>query len=430
MRTVSTVSKDPPAGGGQIGCRRVSVSCFQVTSGAFPITCLVETKLYGMSLAAERWRLGKVIMLSLNTKYPIGIDIDSTNIYAAQLKENKLGPVVRGLVHRQYESGAAGVLESRDVLIPLLKDVVKDKRLKGKRVVVNFPNEYILSFPIRFQLGKDEAVETAILRHSKQYLTFPVEEAIIDYPSLTPVSDDEGSKYRASVIAARKDQMINYLSMLQQAGLTVEVVDFGVSSLLRLHNYPQQSIQNSIILCNIGYSQSLLSVVTKDSILVQRSIARGIQTVLTNLQANLELSPDSDKAKVLLKKYGLFYEDCLDCLAPEDKIPPEDMRDMYRAIYQIINPLIEELVHEFHKIIGYARSEQQDAVLEGIYIYGPGTFIRHLDRYLEKRLNIPASLINPLNKVGLSKDGSLSDLSEGGQFGLALGLAMRKVAWL
>jgi type IV pilus assembly protein PilM len=369
-------------------------------------------------------------MVSLNSKYPIGIDIGKNNIYAAQFKENRQGLVIRGLVHRQYQSENGGILEARDVLIPLLRDVVKDKRLKGKRVVVHFPSEYILSFPISFQLGKDETVEAAIMRNSKQYLTFPLEEAIIDYPSLTFVSGDEGNNYRASVVAARKDQMTDYLSILKAAGLTVEVVDFGVSSLLRLHNYLRQTIQNSIILCNIGYSQSLLSVVTKDSILVQRSVARGIRTVLKNLQANLELSADSDKAKVLLKKYGLFYEDCLDCLAPEDQTPPEEMRDMYRAIYQIINPHIEELVHEFHRVIGYARSERQDAVLEGIYIYGPGTFIRHLDRYLEKRLNIPASLIDPLKKVGLSKDASLADLSEAGPFGLALGLAMRKVTWL
>ena len=369
-------------------------------------------------------------MVTLNSKYPIGIDIGKNNIYAAQFKENRQGLVIRGLVHREYQSEKGGILEAKDVLIPLLRDVVKDKKLKGKRVVVHFPSEYILSFPISFQLGKDETVETAIMRNSRQYLTFPLEEAIIDYPSLTFVDGDEGNKYRASVVAARKDQMVNYLSMLKTAGLTVEVVDFGVSSLLRFHNYPQQTIQDSIILCNIGYSQSLLSVVTKDSILVQRSVARGIRTVLKNLQANLELSPDSDKAKVLLKKYGLFYEDCLDCLAPEDKTPPEDVRDMYRAIYQIINPHIEELVHEFHRVIGYARSERQDAVIEGIYIYGPGTSIRHLDRYLEKRLNIPASLINPLNKVSLSKDASLSDLSEGGPFSLALGLAMRKVTWL
>jgi Tfp pilus assembly PilM family ATPase len=221
--------------------------------------------------------------------------------------------------------------------------------------------------------------------------------------------------------------------MLKMAGLTVEVVDFAISSLVRLHNYPHTTIQNPIILCNIGDTQSQLSIVTKDSILVQRQIPWGVQMLRKNLRANLELSGDRDKAKVLLKKYGLFYEDCLDCnidTPPGSDNDPDESRNMYRAIYQIINPLIEELVHEFHNVIGYARSEEQDATFEGIYIYGQGTFINHLDHYLEKRLNIQARLMNPLTKVALSDDNGSVDISEGGPFSLALGLAMRKVTWL
>lgn len=372
-------------------------------------------------------------MFRLNSTYPIGLDIGNSNIYAAQLREDKQGLTVRGLVHREYHSETDGILESKDILIPLLKDLVKAKGLRGKRVVVHFPPQYILSFPISFEVGKEESTETAILRYSRQYLTFPIEEAIIDYPSLTPVSGDDGNKFRASIIAARKDQMVEYLSVLKQAGLSVEVVDFGLSSLMRLHSYPHKTIQNPVILCNLGCSQSLFSVVTQDSILVQRHAPWGVQTLLKNLQANLELS-NSDKAKLLLKKYGLFYEDCLDChlgdTAPKELADPDDAKDLYRAIYQIINPLIEELVHELHKVIGYARSGELDASIEGIYIYGQGTYVRHLDRYLEKRLNITARLMNPLNKVALSSEGILPDLSEGGSFGMALGLAMRKVTWL
>lgn len=370
-------------------------------------------------------------MLNFSSIFPVGIDIGNRNIYAAQLKETKQGLVVRGLVHQEYQNETDGILAARDVLVPLLKDIIGDKRLKGRRVVVNFPAQYLLSFPLNFQVGKEETVETAILRHSRQYITFPLEEAIIDYPSLAPADDD--NKFRASIIAVRREHMQDYLSMLKKAGLTVEVVDFAISSLVRLHNYPHTSIQNPIILCNIGDTQSELSIVTKDSILLQRQIPWGVQMLRKNLQANLELSGDRDKAKVLLKKYGLFYEDCLDCnidTAPGSDNDPDESRNMYRAIYQIINPLIEELVHEFHKVIGYARSEEQDAIFEGIYIYGQGTFINHLDHYLEKRLNIQARLMNPLTKVALSDDNGSVDISEGGPFSLALGLAMRKVTWL
>ena len=370
-------------------------------------------------------------MLNFNSIFPVGIDIGKRNIYAAQLQETKQGLVVRGLVHQKYQNETDGILAAKDVLVPLLKDIIGDKRLKGRRVVVNFPAQYLISFPLNFQIGKAETVETAILRHSRQYITFPLEEAIIDYPSLAPAGDD--NKFRASIIAARREHIQDYLSTLKKAGLTVEVVDFAVSALVRLHRYAHPAIENPIILCNIGDTQSQLAIVTQDSILVQRQIPWGVHLLRKNLRANLELSGDRDKAKVLLKEFGLFYEDCLDCNIddnPEPKSNADESRNMYRAIYQIINPQIEELVHELHKVIGYGRSEQQNAIFEGIYIYGQGTFINHLDRYLEKRLNIPARLMNPLTQIALSDDNGSVDLSEGGTFSLALGLAMRKISWL
>lgn len=372
--------------------------------------------------------------LNLKAIYPVGIDIGSNNIYAAQLKKNRQDLVARGFVHRECEGAVQGIFNGGDGLIPVLREIAKDKRFRGRRAVVHFPSQYLLSFPITFEVHREETIEQVILRESKDFINFPLEEAIIDYPSLTPFISGDVNKYRASINAVRRDHMMQYLLLLKNAGLTVEAVDSGISSLIRLHSYTHKSIQNPTILCNIGSGQSLLSVVTRNSILVQRHVPWGVQMLLKSLQANLEFCEDKEKAAVLLKKYGLFHGDCLECSKGVDSggevVEQDDMRDMYRAIYQIINPHIEELVHEFHQVIGYARSEEHGESFEGIYIYGQGSTIHYLDRHLERRLNVPARLMNPLSKVGLSDDGIIPDVSEGSRFGLALGLAMRKVTWL
>jgi Tfp pilus assembly PilM family ATPase len=106
------------------------------------------------------------------------------------------------------------------------------------------------------------------------------------------------------------------------------------------------------------------------------------------------------------------------------------LENMYRAIYQIITPYIEELIDELHKMLAYLRSEERNAVFEGIFMYGRGTFINSLDAYIERRLNIPTKLINPMTNIALHDDSILPDISEGAPFALAMGLAMRRVAWL
>jgi Tfp pilus assembly PilM family ATPase len=224
--------------------------------------------------------------------------------------------------------------------------------------------------------------------------------------------------------------MKQYLLMLKQAGLIVEAVDFGVSSLIRLHNHLYDAIHNPIILCNIGQTQSLLSIVTKDSILAQHNVAWGIQILLRRILTNLELSNEKDKAKILLIKYGLVHEDRESCNNGPDVTEDITTDNIRRAIYQIIASYMEELTHELHKIVGYVRSEERNVVFEGIYMYGQAPFIRCLDHYLERRLNSPTTLINPMTKVALSDNSTLPDISEGAPFALALGLAMRKVPWL
>lgn len=369
------------------------------------------------------------VISNFKSTYPIGIDIGDQTIYAVQLKETRQGLAVRGLAHREFELGAEGIFETGDALISELEEALKNKAFRGKRVVVHFPPENIISFPIYFQVGKAETLEEAILRESEQHLSFPIEEAIIDYPSIISLPSGEANKYKASVIAAHKDQMKKYLLMLNEAGLTVEAVDGGISSLIHLHRYLYELNSNPIVLCNIGYTGSILSVVTRDRILVQRSLPWGIQILLRKVQENLELS--KFKSKTLLKQYGVLYKDDTSLDDGEDLSDRDTTGDsMSRAIYQMVTPYLAELIYEFHNIIGYVISEEQDAVLERIYIYGQGSFIRHMDHYLEKQLNIPTTLINPITKVSLPDDAILPDVSEGASFALALGLAMRKVTWL
>jgi len=370
-------------------------------------------------------------MFNLKFKYPIGIDICNQNIYAAQLKHIRQGFAVRGLMHQELDGEAGGLPDRSDDLVPLLKNIVKSKQFAGKRAVLKIPHQNIVSFPMHFQVGKSETPEEVILRESKEYLPFPVEEAVIDYPSIVSTSSDSNNRYKVTIIAVRKDDIKQYLLILKKAGLVVEAVDFGLSSLIRLHNYLYNPTHNPILLLHIGYTQSLLSIVTRECILAYRYIPWGIEILVKKLLANLGLANNKNKAEILLRKYGLAHKDHQNRNNSINHTKDIELDNIFRAIYQIIMPLIEELVYEFHKIIAYVRSEKQNVVFENVYISGQASLIRHLDKYLEKQLNIPTKLIDPINKITFS-DSTIQpdDISESAPFAIAMGLAMKKVLWL
>ena len=279
-------------------------------------------------------------------------------------------------------------------------------------------------------MDETESVESVIVRESIERITIPVNEAIIDYTSVARTGDEKGNQYNATVISVKKDLIKQYLLMLKQSGLSVEVVDYGLSSLIRLHQYLCDSIQDTVILCHIGYKESLLSILSNDGILAQRHIHWGIQPIFEKLQQNLGLADDSKAAKTLLRKYGLIYENRQNDKSAADTVSDIKMDSRIRPTYQIIVPYINKLIHEFQTMIAYVRSEQQDTAIKNIYIYGQGTLINHLDQFFESRLNIKTELINPLKKISFPDESTLTEEFEDIPLTLAMGMGMRKVKWL
>ena len=370
-------------------------------------------------------------MVGLKSTYPIAIDIGEEHVYAVQLKEDRKGLWVMGLAQERISEAGEDGPDDNAALAKVLRKIAKNNQFSGKKVALHLPRKNVFSFPVGFKVESGETVEQAIVKESREYLSFPIEEAVIDYASIDPVSSGDSDEYKATIVAVRRDLLMEVILLVKKAGLDLEIVDFPVSSLIRMHDYLFNVGTTPVILCHIGHTRSLLSVVTKDRILADRNISWGTEALLKKIAANFELPNGEDKAMTFLRKYGLAHEDRSDTNTDgeePDKTTPMD--NMHRAIYQVITPYTEQLIDELHKMLGYLRSEEMNPVFEGIHVYGQGTLIHYLDGYIETRLNIPTRMINAMEKFTSPDSSFLPCISEGAPYAPALGLAMRKVTWL
>ena len=366
-------------------------------------------------------------MLKLKSKYPIGVDIGKDHIYAAQFKKNGQKLAIRALWHKSLNGASKDLGEPNDILVPFLKQIVEHKGFKGKKVIAHLPYQEIFSFPISFNVSAGDSLEAVMVRESEKYLPFAIEEAVIDYPSISAPSS-EG--YTATIAAGRREQIEHYLAVLQKCGLSGEVIDFGVSALFRLHDYLFNIPENPIILCNVGHTESLIAIVTRDVILAHRHCDWGTQDLVENLRDNFEHLDNEKKARLFLQKYGLLYERKRHSEKNSESSDDPEMDNMLKVIYQISTPHIEKLIHECHQIMAYVRSEMSNPAFEAIYIYGLATVIENLDQYFEMRLSIPTKTVNPLLSANFYDNKILPDVTDGAPFALALGMALRQVAWL
>jgi type IV pilus assembly protein PilM len=314
-------------------------------------------------------------------------------------------------------------------MLPVLKELAGCGTFGGRRTVIRLPPRHVYSFPIRFELKKNESVEGAIVRETSEYLPFPVEEAVIDYPSIM-TSDFEGAaRYRVNVVAVRRELVERYVSLLKKAGFIVEAIETGIAALIRLHNYLRAAPNDPTILCHIDRNRTTLSALTNEGIVAELNAQWGIQRALRRLEANLELGQDQSRAGFLLRKFGLTYEDRKIGGAEVDSSDINE-DNMQRAVYQIIAPSVEELVNELHKTISYLRSEAREASFQEIHIYGQSGMIRHLDHFVARRLNIKTRIMNPLAEFPLATDNLFPRDSDGSPYACALGLSLRKLVWL
>jgi type IV pilus assembly protein PilM len=369
-------------------------------------------------------------MLTHTFRYPIAIDMGCRNIYAVQFQKTRGGLSVREMLHRELDVDAVANPNQSRALRAFFIDISRDKGFSGKKAVLHLPPQHILSVPIRFRLESTETVEAAILRTAGGHLPFPVEAAIIDYPYLAPISPGNGDTHKATIIAVNRDHIDRYLPVIEAAGLSIEAVDFAVSSLARLHQYLHPVPRDPIILCNVGHTQSMISAVTKESILAHRNIPWGTGLLLDRIQANLEPINEYYKAKALLRTYGLLHDTLAEGAVREDPNDESTFDHMRRAVYQIIAPLVDELIYELHKTIGYLRSEHEGAGIEEIHLYGQAASVYQMEGYVERRVGVPTRVVNPLTRLRLNDDAMQTDREDGGAFSLALGLGMRKVSWL
>ena len=79
--------------------------------------------------------------------------------------------------------------------------------------------------------------------------------------------------------------------------------------------------------------------------------------------------------------------------------------------------------------MAYVRSETQNPKFEAVYMYGLANMIGNLDGYMESRLQLPTTLVNPISESVFHYNEMSTDVNNGADFALALGLAMRKVTW-
>lgn len=355
----------------------------------------------------------------------IGLEIGDTSIKMAQLQKTAEGWVIKDMIMQEIaRSDSDKGLSRKEAVIESINNGLKSSSLSGKSVVSVMPGYQLDIFSVKISVSEEEEMDAAIMKEAAAHLSYDTDDAVIDYLTV----DSEGSGHesagstRALIIAARREDVDEYLSILKGAKLKPIALDISASAISRATAITVNGFEKNALVVNAGGLHTTLTLIRRNNILLDRNISWGREDMLEKLMQMLKL--DRERANGLINRIGLGLINSDNAGAPADK--DVHAAKISETVYEIVEPQLEKLAKEIDKVLQYFSSEMRGATIDVLYLTGAIGSIKALDAYLEQRTGIQAKYFNPLDTLRTGDQLNTNKLNGyGSLFSIALGLAMR-----
>ena len=254
----------------------------------------------------------------------------------------------------------------------------------------------------------ESELEESIQWESERYIPFDINDVNIDFQILG--SDAENPDVMDVILVAAKKDIINdYVSVIMEAGLNPVIVDvdaFSLENMLAI-NYDLEKGE-SVAIANVGASITSINILKNNVSAFTRDIFKGGNQVTEEIQRQLHIDfEEAEKIKVGSKMEGISQP----------------------VIQKVLKEASESLAIEIGNSLDFFQSASTYEKIGKLYLSGGGSKVKDFDILLQQQIGIPVEMINPFKKIEFSeKHFDLEYMREiGPAMAVGVGLASRKV---
>ncbi|MBN1233797.1 MAG: type IV pilus assembly protein PilM [Candidatus Coatesbacteria bacterium] len=333
----------------------------------------------------------------------IGLDIGSGLIKVVVLEHAKdsISLVNYKMISLLPDAIVDGEIMDRLAVVDTIRDLIQQSSIKTKDVVTAVSGRAVIIKRIKVDKCTPEELAESIRFEAESYVPYQIDEVNVDFQILDDT--EEGAQMDVLLVAAKKDHVNNYTSLIKEAGLNprrVDVDSFAIQNAYE-HNY-SIDLDKTIAFLNIGSSVTNVNIMRGGFPYFTRDVTFAGNTIISALQKNI----------------GLSYDDASAILKGEEK-PGIDNEAVESVVSTIAKDLALEINRSFAalKSVGADISKIDLLILSGGCAKSPG-----LKSYFENNLNVQVEVLNPIKRVNIS---SKPDIAEDAHiYTLALGLAL------
>src|SRR5690606_35947362 len=230
----------------------------------------------------------------------VGVDIGSSAVKIAALRPNgSSGYQLEALGSYQLpeDSIVDGAIISKLPVAEAIEEIFRTQKIKNSRIATSISGHSVIVKKITLPALSREELDESIQWEAERYIPFDISDVNVDYQIIR--ESPEGQKLDIILVAAKKEKITDYTSVISMAGKIPVVVDIDAFALQNVYevNYRPEPKTFAAML-NIGHNVMNIAIVRGSDFLFTRDIAIGGSHYTDFLQKELGVTfADAEKYK-------------------------------------------------------------------------------------------------------------------------------------
>ena len=342
-------------------------------------------------------------------KNVIGLDIGSSSIKIVELREVKDGFKLQhlGISPLPPEAIVDGALMDSVTIIDTIRDLVTSTS-KTRDVVTSVSGHSVIVKKITLPFMTETELEESIQWEAERHIPFDINDVNIDFQILGYRSENP-DLMDVILVAAKKDIINDYVSVIMEAGLNPVVMDieaFALENMLGI-NYEIEK-DDIVAIANLGATVTNINILKDNLSAFTRDIFKGGNQITEEIQRQLHVDyEEAEKIKVGQKGEGASQS----------------------VVENALRSASESLAVEIGNSLDFFQSSTTSQKVSKLYLSGGGSKIKDFDIILQQQIGIPVEIANPFKRIEYNeKNFDPEYLREiGSVMAVGVGLASRKV---
>ncbi|MEZ5284076.1 MAG: type IV pilus assembly protein PilM [Vicinamibacterales bacterium] len=343
----------------------------------------------------------------------MGLDIGSSAVKAIELKPSGKGFRVTavGVEPIPPDSIVDGAIIDSGAVSDAVRRVFENKQFKSREVVASLSGNSVIVKKITLPAMSEQELSDSIHWEAEQYIPFDIQDVNLDYEILTPAEGPGGQgTMDVLLVAAKKEKIGDYTSVIAQAGREAVVVDVDAFALQNAYEANYGFEPGVVVaLLNAGASATNINILAAGQSVFTRDISLGGNAFTEAVQRELGLP--YDLAEQLKKGFDV------------EGATFEEARPVLKA-------MTDNILLEIEKTFDFFKATASSDRIDRIVLSGGASRTEGFADALAARFGVEVTAFDPFRQMAVdpAKLGGFAPEDLAPVAAVAVGLALRKVA--